>query len=323
MMSTTPIGGNRDSVSHAPPSVTVVVPAYNEEAGIEAVLRSLLDVRDATRWPIVVVDDGSTDQTPDILARFGSALRVIRHPVNAGYGAALKTGIRSARTENVICFDADGQHDPAQVKEFAERLLRADYVVGVRTDGRGIPWRRRPGKWLLRHVVSFLVGRPVKDINCGFRGGRRQLFLRMLSLLPDGFSFATTSLVYVLKSNVAVDEVPVVSRPRSGSSSVRIVRDGLKSLLLALRLIMLFDPLRAFVPPAIALVVIGLFYQVFIFFRFGLHVEGGAIVSILAGIVLFHFALVSDQIAALRKELGARLGMLDESNGAARSSDHA
>lgn len=323
MMETSHHAGNRDSVPPRAPSVTVVVPAYNEEQAVGDVLRNLLAACQPAGWPIVVVDDGSTDGTAAALEPFGNSIRVIRHAVNAGYGAALKTGIRHAQTRNVICLDADGQHDPAQVAEFARHLERVEFVVGIRSGVQGIPWPRRPGKWLLRQVVSFLVGHPVKDINCGFRGGRRSLFLRMLGLLPDGFSFSTTSLVYVLKSHVSVAEVPVASRARTGSSSVQVVRDGLKSLLLSVRLIMLFDPLRAFMPPAIALVVIGLLYQVFIFIRFGMHVEGGAIVSILAGIVLFHFALLSDQLAALRKELAARFALLEEQKERPRSSDSA
>lgn len=304
--------GNSDSRTNGPAEVTVVIPVFNEEEGVAEVVRRLIDVCRGRGWQILVVDDGSTDGTSAVLAGFGQDIRVIRHPVNVGYGAALKTGILRAQAETVICLDADGQHDPELVPEFARRLQTADYVVGVRRNAKGVPLSRRPGKWLLRHVVSFLVGRPVIDFNCGFRGGRRRVFLRMLSLLPDGFSFSTTSLVYVLKSRVAVDFVDVAGQARAGVSSVRMVQDGSKCLLLAVRLIMLFDPLRAIIPPAAALVVVGLLYQVYILIYYGLHIEGGAILTIIAGIVLFHFALLSDQVASLRKELASEFSIHDE-----------
>lgn len=297
---------------HTRPPVSIVVPVHNEEAKVADVVQCLLQVRGDRPWEIIAVDDCSTDRTPEILRSFGDRIRVIRHPANFGYGAALKSGIRATRARDVIFLDADGQHDPAIVPQVVELLAEYEFVIGMRKAQEGVPFVRLPGKLVLKMVVSFLVGRLIRDVNYGFRGGRRQLYMRMLDLLPDGFSFSTTSLVYVLKSPFTVKMIEIPSQARKGVSMVRIFRDGSKTLLLVLRLIMLFDPLRAFVTPALALIGMGIAYQIYILATRGMHVEGGAILSILTGIVLFHFALLADQIAAMRKEMSAHTSLIEE-----------
>ena len=301
-----------DASARAEPAVAVVIPVYNEEAQLAGVLDRLLEVRGSQPWDIVVVDDGSTDGTAERLAAYRGRVRVVRHRSNRGYGAALKTGILSTRARDVLFMDSDGQHSPDLIPEMLNRLKDHEFVIGERKTHAGIPWVRRPGKLVLRVVVSFLVGRQIDDVNCGFRGGRRRIYLRMLELLPDGFSFSTTSLVYALKSRSSVSFLPIPSQPRGGFSTVRIVHDGLTTLLLSLRLIMLFSPLRAFLLPAFLLILAGCVYEAYILAAKGLHVEGGAILSFLAGIILFHFGLLADQIASLRKEISAQAGLLDE-----------
>jgi hypothetical protein len=138
----------------------------------------------------------------------------------------------------------------------------------------------------------------------------------MLDILPDGFSFSVTSLMFVLKSRFSRTFLPVACRFRQGTSSVRILHDGVTTALLALRLIMLFDPLRAFGIPAVALIVAGVVYQIYIFAATGLHIEGGSVLSLLAGIILFHFGLLGDQIASLRKEISSHYSLFWEEQAA-------
>jgi glycosyltransferase involved in cell wall biosynthesis len=226
--------------------LTVILPAYNEEQGIGAVLDGVLAFAEANDWAVLVVDDGSTDGTPDVLARYGDRIRTIRHSSARGYGASLKTGIMAARSENVLFLDADGQHDPADIPAVVDALKTKECVFTVRPRHAGIPLVRRPGKWLLHRLCNFLANRKIPDINSGFRAGRRHIYMRMLELLPDGFSFSTTSLMYVMRSRFSHVFVPIQCHDRKGTSQVRIIYDGVKTLLLALRLIMLFDPMRAF-----------------------------------------------------------------------------
>jgi glycosyltransferase involved in cell wall biosynthesis len=293
-------------------SLAIIVPVFNEEASITAVLDALLAARGGQPWELIVVDDGSTDDTRRHLAAYADRIRILRHPVNRGYGAALKTGILAARTDNVLFFDGDGQHDAADLPAFAEALAGYESVIGVRRRGEGIPARRKPGKWALHLVCNFLAAQSIPDINCGLRAGRRELYMRMLELLPDGFSFSVTSLLYVLKSRFSHTFLPVRCHHRRGSSSVRILQDGVRALLLALRLIMLFDPLRTLGYPALALIAAGVIYEIYILATTGLHVVGGSVLSILAGIILFHFGLLGDQIASLRKEISSHYSLYME-----------
>jgi glycosyltransferase involved in cell wall biosynthesis len=286
-------------------SVTIIIPAYNDAEGLAVVLQSLLSQPDSPYWSILVIDDGSTDETPDILKSFQPQVRVIRHPSNRGYGAALKTGVMATRTENVLFMDADGQHDPAYVPDLISALKKHECVFTARKSSAGIPWVRRPGKWILHRVCNFLAATRIPDINCGLRAGRRHIYMMMLELLPNGFSFSTTSLLYVLRSRFSQTFIPITCKSRLGSSSVRIVYDGLKTMLLALRLMMLFDPMRAFGYPAIGFILVGLAYQTYIILTFRLVVVGGSLLSILIGVLLFFFGLLGDQISSLRKEISS------------------
>lgn len=298
--------------THKAPFVAILVPVFDEAQQVGEVIDRILEVRGSAPWEVVVVDDGSTDGTAEVLATYAGRIRVITHPSNYGYGAALKSGIHATRAENVIFVDADGQHDPQYIPQIVERLRKYEFVVGIRRNEEGVPFIRRPGKMVLKLVVGFLAGQRITDVNYGFRGGRRKLYLRMLDLLPDGFSFSTTSLVYALKSRFAMTYLEIPASARKGTSSVRMVRDGVSTLLLALRLIMLFDPMRAFAYPALGLVGVGVLYQAYIIFAHRLTIVGGSLLMILAGVILFHFGLLADQIAALRKEMSAQAGMLED-----------
>ncbi|HBA83160.1 MAG TPA: hypothetical protein DCZ95_03605 [Verrucomicrobia bacterium] len=286
-------------------AVAIVIPAYNEQAALPGVLDNLIKLRGSQAWEIIVVDDGSTDGSREALAAYTDRVRVIRHESNRGYGASLKTGIQAARAENVLFFDADGQHDASDIPPFVEALKQYECVFSVRTKGAGIPAVRKPGKWILQKVCNFLADQNIPDINSGFRAGRRRIFMRMLDLLPEGFSFSTTSLMYVMKSRYSYVFLPIQCHTRLGTSSVRILSDGMKTLMLALRLIMLFDPLRAFVGPAIGLILVGTVYQTYIFASEHWRIAGGSIVAILSGVILFHFGLLGDQVASLRKEISS------------------
>lgn len=297
------------SKEQKPVDIAIIVPVFNERDSVAGVLTELLE---HTEHTIIVVDDGSTDGSSEIIDGFADRVQIRRHPFNRGYGASLKTGIKSTRARNVIFFDSDGQHDVEDLKEIVNNLSEYEFVFGERKRSSGVPLRRRPGKWILRRVCNFLALRKIPDINCGLRGGRRRIYMRMLDLLPEGFSFSTTSLLYVLRSRYSARFMPVNVRPRRGTSSVRIFYDGFKTILLSLRLMMLFDPMRAFGYPAMMLIAIGVIYEGYIIWKTGPHIVGGAIISILAGIILFHFGLLGDQIASLRKEISSHTSLFWE-----------
>jgi len=279
---------------------SLVVPAFNEEQGLASVLNEL--TRLCPGAEIIVVNDGSADGTERVAREF--PVVVVTHPANRGYGAALKTGIAHASHDFVVFFDADGQHDPAVVPRLLEALERADLVAGERKTYT----RRSLAHWLgrrgLTRIIHFLTRLKIQDINCGLRAGRRELLRKYLNLLPDGFSFSTTSTVVFAKFGHRLVFVPVDVRARIGKSSVRLVRDGYNTLLLIIRLVALFEPLRVFLPPAFGLMTLGVAYGLFKYLTLPVYtgLSGGALSMFLTGVMIFLLGVVCDQIASLRLE---------------------
>lgn len=275
---------------------SILIPAFNEEEGLSVVLAEVGQA--CPDAEIIVVNDGSTDGTQCVAERF--PVTVITHPVNRGYGAAIKTAIAHAKHEFLVFFDGDGQHDPSRIRPLLERLESADLVIGERESFT----RKSPlhfvGRIILSRLIRFLTRLRLRDINCGFRAVRRSVIQRYLSLLPDGFSFSTTSTVVFAKFGRRLEFHPVVVRRRIGQSSVRLLRDGYNTLLLIIRLVALFDPLRVFLPPAFGLVALGAAYGLYTYWRVHAGLSVGALSLLLTGFMVFLLGVICDQIAALR-----------------------
>jgi glycosyltransferase involved in cell wall biosynthesis len=257
--------------------VTIVVPAYDEESGIEGVVERLLGLDLGRPTELLVVDDGSRDGTARVLGRLGEAnerLTVLRHATNRGYGAALKTGIRAASHPIVVITDADGTYPEDRIVDLLGRVDDgAEMAVGSRTGADvHIPWQRRPAKRALRAIASYLAGEAIPDLNSGLRAIRRDLCLRYESIFPDGFSFTTTITLASLTNHHRVDYVEIDYAQRSGSSKIRPIRDTLGFLALIIRTVVYFNPLKVFYPLGVLLAVLflaSLSYDLFL-------VEGGA-----------------------------------------------
>lgn len=233
--------------------VTIVVPAYDEEGGIEGVVERLLALDLGRETELLVVNDGSKDRTGamlDALKAKHSRLTVIEHPMNRGYGAALKTGFRAAAHDVVIITDADGTYPEDRIVDLLARVDDgAEMAVGARTgDDVNIPWQRRPAKAALRHIASYLAGVKIPDLNSGLRAIRRDHVLRYESILPEGFSFTTTITLASLTNHHRVDYVVIDYAERSGSSKIRPIRDTLGFLALIIRTVVYFNPLKVFYP---------------------------------------------------------------------------
>lgn len=279
-----------------PRGFSVVIPAYDEEEGIAPALRELHRSLEGCGRPyeVIVVDDGSSDATGEI-AR-GEGATVITHRVNRGYGSALKTGIRRARYDTIVITDADGTYPSAAIPKLVECLDDSfEMAVGARVgDSVAIPWVRRPAKWVLRHLASYLAGQPIPDLNSGLRAMKRSLVRRYEHLLPSGFSFTTTITLASLCRDHMVHYETIDYRPRKGSSKIRPAH-AFDFLLLILRTIVYFNPLKVFLPLGGLFIAAGLA-------KFGYDVVIGnlsesAIFALLAGGLVWAVGLLSDQIS--------------------------
>jgi glycosyltransferase involved in cell wall biosynthesis len=279
-------------------SVSIVIPAFNEEQGIQDVILGL-----HKRYPdyeILVVDDGSTDKTAEIAGQL--PCRLIQHKINKGYGASWKTGIDNAENDIIVFFDGDNQFDPDDIKRLLATFYdeEADMVSGSRSKKSHVPLRRRPLKIILKWFVEFLVERPIEDLNCGLRCVRRSMIEKYISLLPNGFSASTTSLVIFLYQNCVVKFIPIKTEKRVGTSSVKILRDGMGTVMLIVRLVAMFNPLKIFLPTSALFLFFSIAYSTYEAYvhKMGIPVLGAML--FITAILIFFFGIICDQISALR-----------------------
>jgi glycosyltransferase involved in cell wall biosynthesis len=282
-----------DVASHT----SVIVPAFNEGPSIRQLV---VDLQNVTRWhEILVVDDGSSDETGEQAAAAGA--RVIRHPYNKGNGAAVKTGIRQASGTYILIVDGDGQHQPADAVRLVSQLDQYELVVGARSKATQATTSRRLGNSLLNGLASYLTNRPIPDLTSGFRAARRDCLVEFLHLIPNGFSTPTTTTLAFLKAGYSVQFVPVDAAARQGVSKIRLGSDGAKFVLILLKLITIFSPLRIFVPVSLATFTLGATYAVWTIATQS-HVTNSSVLLILLSVIMFLIGLVSEQIASLRFE---------------------
>lgn len=273
-------------------AVSVVIPAYNEEDVIGVVVERVRARRDVDE--VLVVDDGSTDATAARAEAAGA--RVLRHPYNKGNGAAVKTGIRAARGAIVLLMDADGQHDPDDAPRLLAPLETHDMVIGARAAGDQSVTRAF-GNALFKALASWLTGRPILDLTSGFRAARRERLLEILHLLPNGFSYPTTSCLALMKAGHSVTFVPIKAGKRVGRSKIRVLRDGVKFMLIIFKIVTLYSPLKVFFPISLASFVLGLAYGLQNVLVHG-KIPMGAALLIQLAVVVFLFGLISEQIAS-------------------------
>lgn len=230
------------------PKLSIIVPAYNEENGIRPTMEQLQEVIGEIDAELLVIDDGSTDGTSAALAGI-EGLRVLRHDVNRGYGAALKTGIRNAAADWICITDADGTYPNERISELMTYMDRYDMVVGARTGANvAIPMIRRPAKKVLNILANLLTGEKIPDLNSGLRIFKKSVALRYMHLFPSGFSFTTTITMSMLNADYLVRFIPIDYHHREGSSKIKPIRDTYNFFMLILRITMYFNPLKIFLP---------------------------------------------------------------------------
>jgi glycosyltransferase involved in cell wall biosynthesis len=276
-------------------ATSVVIPALNEGASVATVVTSL---RAAADWAeIIVVDDGSTDDTGERAAAAGA--QVLRHPYNKGNGASVKSGIRRARGEFVLVMDGDGQHRPEDALRLIQYLGEYDLVVGARTRATQAGAVRRIGNDVLNALAGYLADRQIPDLTSGFRAARRRCLMEFLHLLPNGFSTPTTTTLSFLRAGYNVRFEPTEARQRTGDSKIRLSSDGPKFFLILLKVITIFSPLKIFLPISVATFALGIVYGLGNYALYA-RIPNGAVILLLFAMMVFLVGLVSEQIATLR-----------------------
>ena len=275
--------------------ISVVLPAKNESAAVgETVARIRAQLPEAE---VLVVNDGSTDATAEVARAAGA--RVVSHPYSKGNGAAIKTGARSATGEVIVFMDADGQHDPADIPRLLARMEQGhDLVVGARQKGSQASLGRGLANAFYNRLASWMTGHAVQDLTSGFRAVRADRFREFLYLLPNGFSYPTTSTMAFFRAGYSVAYEPIHAARRIGQSHIRLLRDGTRFLLIIFKIGTLFSPLKIFAPIALLLFMLASGWYGWTWVHQGRFTNMSALLYS-GSVMVFLMGLISEQITAL------------------------
>jgi glycosyltransferase involved in cell wall biosynthesis len=275
--------------------LSIIIPAKNEGAVIGDVVSSVRAVyQDAE---IVVVDDGSTDDTVKLAKESGA--RVVSHPVSLGNGAAIKSGARAAAGDIFVMMDGDGQHKAEDIPSLIEKLDEGyDMAIGARDSGSHAGIGRLAANGLYNVFASMISGHRILDLTSGFRAVRAGLFKKFLYLLPNGFSYPTTITMAFLRSGYPVTFMPIKAEKRTGTSHIRPIRDGVRFLAIIFKIATLYAPLKVFLPISGLFFVSGLSYYAYTYFTMGRFTNMSMLIFS-ASVIIFLIGLISEQITAL------------------------
>jgi glycosyltransferase involved in cell wall biosynthesis len=277
--------------------ISIILPAKNEAEGLSRILPELC--REFPEAEIIVVNDGSTDNTLEICAL--NQVKVVSHVYSMGNGAAIKTGTRNAAGNILVFMDADGQHKPEDIPRLLEKINAGfEMAVGARQIDTHASLARRIGNTLYNKLASWMTGYPVEDLTSGFRAARARHFQKFLYLLPNKFSYPTTSTMAFFRSGLPVGYVPIKALSRTGDrkSHIRLLHDGFRFLIIILKIGALFSPMRFFLPISSALFLAGLCYYGYTYLNWG-RLTNMSTILFLTSLFTFLIGIVSEQISAL------------------------
>ena len=275
--------------------VTILLPAFNEELAIGDTIGSL-----KIKYPdfeILVVDDGSTDDTVKVALAAGANVK--SHPYNIGNGAAIKTGLRVASGEWIIMMDADGQHAPEDIVRLLEHQENYDMVIGARTRKSETSLHRDIANWLYNSLASFVCKFKVQDLTSGFRMIRKETVMQFIHLLPNTFSYPSTLTLAYLRSGFGVKYIPIETKRRKGKSKIKLFQDGARFFIIITKISTLFSPLRVFLPTSLLFFITGISYYFYTFITIHRFTNMSALL-LSASVIIFMMGLISEQITQLR-----------------------
>jgi len=280
--------------------VSIIIPTYNEENSIQTIVTKIWEVitKENLLFEIIVVNDGSTDNTKQRALEGGA--KVIDHAYNIGNGAAIKSGIRSARGKHIIFMDGDGQHDPDEIPHLLKQLKTYDMVVGARTRRSDTAFHRDLANRIYNIFASYSCGRKILDLTSGYRGLKSEIANEFISLLPNTFSYPTTITLAVARSGYQFTYHPIQTAKRIGKSKIKLIKDGTRFLVILFKIATLFSPLKVFIPASLFLFLLGFGYGLWkVLYLGSRYGPTSAMLMTIAGVV-FLIGLVSEQITQLR-----------------------
>lgn len=285
-----------------PPQISVIVPAFNEGDGIGNVIRQIRKVVSKLdkNHEIIVIDDGSVDNTAENAARAGAL--VIQHPYNIGNGASIKTGIRRARGSILVTIDGDGQHDPKDIAKLVSRIGPYDMVVGNRNRESDTSAHRDIANMVFNSLATYISGRKIEDLTSGFRAIKKNIARQFVYLLPNKFSYPSTITLSIVRAGYSLGYESTRFSRRGGNSKSKIkpLQDGLRFLMIILKIAVFYAPLKIFGPLSLLIFMVGIAYGLIRIFALNAPYGQTSALLMSTAILTFLVGLVSEQIAQLR-----------------------
>jgi len=246
--------------------ISIIIPAYNEALTIGDLVSKIVELY--PEFEVLVINDGSTDDTADIAKDAGA--NVYSHPYNIGNGAAVKSGIRHASGDILVFIDGDLQHYPEDIVKLLKYMPDYDMVVGARSSGDQASLGRTFGNMIYNWFASYVAKFPIPDLTSGFRAVKADIARNLLYLLPNTYSYPTTLTLGVLRTGRSVKYIPInVLKRKTGKSKISIFKDGVRFLMIIIKICTLYSPLRVFLPVSFGLFVLGLCYYFYTYFYWG------------------------------------------------------
>lgn len=283
------------NVDHTTQSVSIVIPAKNEADNLKTLLPKLVGVMPSAE--IIVINDGSSDDTVAICKQYN--VKVVSHPYSMGNGASIKSGARIAKGDIWVFMDGDGQHDPEDIPKLLEQIENGyELVVGARKLDTHASLLRRIGNSFYNKLASIMTGNKILDLTSGFRATRARHFRKFLYLLPNGFSYPTTSTMAFFRSGLPVTFVPIRAAKRMGKSNIKLIHDGTRFLLIIIKIGSLYSPMRFFLPISAAIFLIGFSYYIYTYIYHKQFTNMSALLFT-TSILVFLIGILSEQISSL------------------------
>jgi glycosyltransferase involved in cell wall biosynthesis len=285
-------------------ALSIIIPAYNESKNIPLVMPGIIDFCSKHNYQLIIVNDGSIDNSKELLNEFSTneCVTLIHHKINNGYGGAIKTGIAACETECLVTMDCDGQHLVDDIKDLYDQLLLhdADMIVGSRKGLKSSSLSRSAGKKIIRFIIKRLMPLPIYDINSGMKLYRADLGKKYCKICPDSMAYSDViCLIFINKFHKVIEWPININQRKLGESTVNM-KTAFHTIYEVFNIIVLFNPIRIFMPIALTAIVFGILWDIPIFLR-GNGVSVGAMLSIMFGILTLFFAAIAEQLSQIRK----------------------